>query len=222
MKNDLIIQHMQAIEDRMKQGGLRVSIRRSLARVEEGLEDVGKDSIHPISQVSKAEMEQGRAFWLFTEREGNCVSCISARRANLKGEDFESYFRSHAQSKYRNRKNVVADVSPPLNADLKGRLIYFGGIQVAANERGGIRQLGDFAQYAKLLAASLWDFDWMYTIIAYKHRRLADDYGFTGKYRNAITWNDPIPEGLSNDQMFLGLNSTHFGHILKTVEPGQL
>jgi hypothetical protein len=62
----------------------------------------------------------------------------------------------------------------------------------------------------------------MYTIIAYRHRRLADDYGFTGKYRNAVTWSTPVPEGLSNDQMFLGLNSIHFSHILNSVEPGQL
>lgn len=222
MKKELISQHMKAIEERMAANGLKISVRTSLASIEEGLRQVGKTHVHPISEISVAELEAGRAFWLFTERDGCCVSCISARRATLEEEDFDSHFRSHAQSKYEGRPDVVACVSQPLIEDLKGRLIYFGGIEVAEGERGGIRQLSDFAQYAKLLAASLWEFDWMYTIIAYKHRRLADDYGFVGKYRNAVTWNDPIPDGLANDQMFLGLNSSHFGHILNTVEPGQL
>lgn len=222
MTNDQILLHMKAIEERLEAAGLSLSTRTSPGLVEEGLQEVGKKSVHPMSEVHDEELAQGRAFWLFLEREGKCVSCISAKKVNLNGENFGSHFRTLAQSRYAGRCDVVTDVSQPLIDDLKGRLIYFGGIEVAPGERGGIRQLSDFAQYAKLLAATLWEFDWMYTIIAYRHRRLADDYGFTGKYRNAVTWTAPVPEGLSNDQMFLGLNSLHFSHILNSVEPGQL
>lgn len=222
MTNEYIQLHMKAIEDRMSALGLSLATRNTLEGVRKGLEEVGKTSVHPISKIHDDELSEGRAFWLFLEREGRCISCISAKKINLNDEDFGSHFRSFAQSRYVGRSDVVADVSQPLVDDLKGRLIYFGGIEVAPGERGGIRQLSDFAHFAKLLAATLWEFDWMYTIIAYRHRRLADDYGFAGKYRNAVTWHAPVPEGLSNDQMFLGLSSTHFSHIVNSVEPGQL
>jgi hypothetical protein len=222
MTNDQVVLHMKAITERMAAAGLTLSTRSEQSSVDEGLQQVGKMRVHPMSQVHEDELADGRAFWLFLEREGRCISCISAKLVCLEGEDFGSHFRSLAESRYSGRCGVVSDVSQPLVDDLKGRLIYFGGIEVAPGERGGIRQLSDFAQYAKLLAATRWEFDWMYTIIAYRHRRLADDYGFTGKYRNAVTWSTPVPEGLSNDQMFLGLNSIHFSHILNSVEPGQL
>jgi hypothetical protein len=67
-----------------------------------------------------------------------------------------------------------------------------------------------------------WDFDWMYTIIAHKHRRLADDYGFHWRVRNALKWRDPAPSGREDSQMFLLTEARDFAHDLKTVQPGEL
>ncbi|MFY0310601.1 hypothetical protein ACFMBG_11990 [Leisingera sp. D0M16] len=222
MENKIILKHMRAIEKRFSADGLSLHVCTTPEELPALLGDVGKKRVHPMSEVSEDDLRSGRAFWLFLKREDKCITCISARSVDLGGKDFGSYFRDLATSRYRGRDEVVASVSQPLIDELRGRLIYFGGIEVAPDERGGIRRLGDFAQYVKLLAATWWDFDWMYTIIAYKHRRLADDYGFNGKYRNAISWADPVPEGLANDQMILGLNAVHFSHIISSVEPGQL
>ncbi|MCB4456847.1 hypothetical protein [Leisingera sp. McT4-56] len=222
MEHNNILTHMQAIADRFSAEGLSLYVCSSPAELPALLEEIGKKRVHPMSEVSDEELRSGRAFWLFLKRDGKCITCISAKNIDLGSQDFGNYFRSLAASRYGGRDGVVASVSQPLVDELRGRLIYFGGIEVAPDERGGIRRLGDFAQYVKLLAALRWEFDWMYTIIAYKHRRLADDYGFNGKYRNAISWADPVPEGLANDQMILGLNAVHFSHIVSSVEPGQL
>lgn len=222
MEHNSILTHMQAIADRFTAEGLSLHVSTSPAELPALLAEVGKTRVHPMSEVSSEELRSGRAFWLFLKRDGRCITCISAKRIDLDGQDFGDYFRGLAASRYGGRDRVVESVSQPLVDELQGRLIYFGGIEVAPEERGGIRRLGDFAQYVKLLAALRWEFDWMYTIIAYKHRRLADDYGFNGKYRNAISWADPVPEGLANDQMILGLNAVHFSHIVSSVEPGQL
>lgn len=222
MENKIILTHMRAIEKRFNADGLSLHVCTAPEELPALLGDVGKKRVHPMSEVSEDDLRSGRAFWLFLKREDRCITCISAKSVDLDGKDFGNYFRDLAATRYRGRDEVVASVSQPLVDELRGRLIYFGGIEVAPDERGGIRRLGDFAQYVKLLAATRWDFDWMYTIIAYKHRRLADDYGFNGKYRNAISWADPIPEGLANDQMILGLNAVHFSHIVSSVEPGNL
>ena len=222
MEQNDIRTHMQAIEDRFTAEGLSLYVCTRPDELPALLREVGKKSIHPMSEVSEEELSSGRAFWLFLKREDRCITCISAKLVDLGGKDFGRYFRGLAASRYGGREEVVASVSQPLIDELQGRLIYFGGIEVAPDERGGIRRLGDFAQYVKLLAALRWDFDWMYTIIAYKHRRLADDYGFNGKYRNAIEWADPVPDGLANDQMILGLNAVHFSHVISSVEPGKL
>ncbi|UWQ56305.1 hypothetical protein [Leisingera caerulea] len=222
MERKSILTHMRAIEGRFNAEGLTLYVCTDPQELPALLEDVGKKRVHPMSEVSDDDLESGRAFWLFLKREDRCITCISAKSVDLGGKDFGNYFRGLAASRYGGRDEVVASVSQPLVDELRGRLIYFGGIEVAPDERGGIRRLGDFAQYVKLLAATRWDFDWMYTIIAYKHRRLADDYGFNGKYRNAICWSDPVPEGLANDQMILGLNAVHFSHIVSSVEPGNL
>ncbi|MCF6433828.1 MULTISPECIES: hypothetical protein [unclassified Leisingera] len=222
MEHQSIHTHMQAIEERFKADGLTLYVCEDPEELPPLLREVGKKKVHPMSETSEDELKSGRALWLFLKREGRCIICISAKLVDLGEKDFGDYFRNLAASKYVGRDDVVASVSQPLVDELRGRLIYFGGIEVAPDERGGIRRLGDFAQYVKLLAAMRWDFDWMYTIIAYKHRRLADDYGFNGKYRNAIRWVEPVPEGLANDQMILGLNAVHFSHIVSSVEPGNL
>ena len=222
MERQNIHSHMQAIEERFNAEGLSLYVCENPKKLPALLKEVGKKKVHPMSEVSEDELASGRALWLFLKRDGRCIFCISAKLVDLGEKDFGNYFRNLAASKYIGRDDVVASVSQPLVDELRGRLIYFGGIEVAPDERGGIRRLGDFAQYVKLLSAMRWDFDWMYTIIAYKHRRLADDYGFNGKYRNAISWAEPVPEGLANDQMILGLNAVHFSHIVRSVEPGNL
>lgn len=222
MERQILQRHMRAIEKRFSEDGLSLHASQSPDEIERLWKEVGKERVHPMSEVSTEELNTGRAFWLFLKRDGRSVACISAKRVDLGGETFGDYFRNLAAQKYHGRPDVVARVSQPLDDELQGRLIYFGGIELAPDERGGVRKLGDFAQYVKMLAAERWEFDWMYTIIAYKHRRLADDYGFNGKYRNAVSWADPVPEGLANDQMFLGLNAVHFSHLLNSVEPGHL
>lgn len=222
MERKSIRSHMQAIEERFNADNLSLYVCDNPDELPALLREVGKKGVHPMSDVSEEELSSGRAFWLFLRKADRCIICISAKLVDLHGQDFGDYFRSLAAARYNGRDDIVASVSQPLIDELRGRLIYFGGIEVAPDERGGIRRLGDFAQYVKLLAAMRWDFDWMYTIVAYKHRRLADDYGFNGKYRNAICWADPIPEGLANDQMILGLNAVHFSHIVSSVEPGKL
>ncbi len=222
MENRSIRSHMRAIEERFAADGLSLNVVTRSDALPEMFADVGKEKVHPMSEVTAEELQSGDAFWLALNRGDRCITCISAKLVDLGEGDFDRYFRGLAASRYGDRDDVVASVSQPLVDELQGRLIYFGGIEVAPDERGGIRRLGDFAQYVKLLAALRWDFDWMYTIINYKHRRLADDYGFNGKYRNAISWKDPAPEGLANDQMILGINAVHFSHILQSVEPGQL
>ncbi|MEL6411599.1 MAG: hypothetical protein AAFQ38_14475 [Pseudomonadota bacterium] len=222
MEQSNIHSHMQAIEEQFNAEGLTLSVVTNADELPLLLAEVGKKNIHPMSSVSQDELSEGHAFWLFLKRENKCISCISAKLVDLGGKDFGKYFRGLAAARYSDRSDVVTSVSQPLVDELHGRLIYFGGVEVAPHERGNLRRLGGFVHYVKLMAAKRWDFDWMYTIVAYKHRRLADDYGFNGKYRNAISWSDPVPEGLANDQMILGLNAVHFSHIVSSVEPGNL
>jgi len=217
-----IIRHINAIEKKAE--GMGLGFHKSTCRfeVQSLLDEVGKPSIHPMSTVSDGELESGKAFWLFLSKGGSCIACISAKMIDLNDGDFASYFQTLAQERYHNRIDPVENVSQPVIDSLEGRLVYFGGIEFSSSHRGNIRVLGNFAQYARLVAALQWEFDWMYTIIARRHRRLADDYGFETSLRNAVKWSSPAPEGLANDQMFLATSSTHFYHVLSSVEPGQL
>jgi hypothetical protein len=100
MTNDHVLLHMNAITERMAAAGLTLSTRCEQSSVDEGLQQVGKMRVHPMSQVHEDELADGRAFWLFLEREGRCISCISAKLVCLEGEDFGSNFRTLAESRY--------------------------------------------------------------------------------------------------------------------------
>lgn len=183
---------------------------------------MGKIGIHPMSQIPPTTMKEGGGFWLFLLKEDRAIACISSYTFYLADGGFAEYLDALACSCYPREKSPIISVAHPLIEEVSGRMIYFGGIEFAENERGSNRLLCDFAQLAKLLAAKSWSFEWMYTIIAYKHRRLADDYGFHWRVRNAIEWCNPVPDGLANDQMVLATNKLHFDHVLRVIQPGQL
>jgi len=214
--------HMEAIQVKMESRDLEFYVSRQHNEVLKLISEVGKPYIHPMSRVKKRELVDGRAFWLFLRKDGRCIACISVRSISLDGVDFGTFFKKLAAEQYAEKANVVRSVSQPVVDLLSGELVYLGGIEFAPDQRGSIKVLGNFTQYARLMAASLWEFDWMYTIIAHRHRRLADDYGFETSIRNAVSWADPIPEGLANDQMILTTSKVHFSHVLHSVDPGQL
>ncbi|MFS4579938.1 hypothetical protein [Phaeobacter sp. C3_T13_0] len=222
MQNANITAHLSAIGARMREKGLYPYIETDHSALSPLFEQVGKEKVHPMSSVSEKELGDGKAFWLFLQKEGRSIACISAKLIELGRGDFGSYMSGLASSRYERASKVVSNVAQPLIDEMSGRMIYFGGIEFAADQKGSVRLLGDFAQYAKLTSALRWEFDWMYTIIAYRHRRLADDYGFHWRLRNAIHWSDPVPEGLANDHMVLATNPAHFFHVLGSVKPGEL
>ncbi|MFY0682882.1 MAG: hypothetical protein JXR13_20130 [Thalassovita sp.] len=219
---NIIQQHKDAIADRFGQKGLSLMVSRDPEFCGRSINEVGKVSVHPMSQIEKEDLEQDLAFWLFLVRDERAVACISARRFQVEDTGFDRHIREIAELRYRSRSEPIQSVAHPLIEEVSGSLVYFGGIEISADERGSNKMLCDFAQFAKLTAAQKWDFDWMYTIIAYQHRRLADDYGFHWRVRNAIQWTAPAPEGLASDQMILATNQAHFEHVLVTVQPGQL
>jgi hypothetical protein len=206
----------------MNERGLSFYEPHSFDEVPTLLAEVGKQFEHPMTALKRNDFTLGQAFWLFLRKEGKCIASISAKLTDLNGEAFGSYIRRTTDNQYDVPSGSIRSVAEALDQRLSGRLIYFGGIEFSANERGSRAILADFSQFARLLGASYWEFDWMYTIIAYKHRRLADDYGFHWRIRNALEWRDPAPTGRENSQMFLLTEARDFAHDLRAVQPGEL
>lgn len=222
MNYEILRSHISAVEKNFSSQGAELFVSTSVDEIAECLEEVGKPSVHPLTSVSEKDMSEGRAFWLFLRAEGECVACISAKFFDLGDEDFSQFFHRYTRQQYHSDSDLLGGVAQPLIDEVKGRVIYFGGIEVASGSQGSLTRLASFSHYVKLLAASRWDFDWMYTIIANKHRKLADYYGFHWKLPNALTWNAPVPEGLANDHIILATNPTHFEHRLLASEPGKV
>lgn len=222
MNHTDIIAHSGAILARLKAAELTLYEPYGFDEVPKLLAEVGKQYEHPMSSLVRNDFTVGQAFWLFLKKEGQCIATISARHIDLNGENFGSYLKRTSNNQYGTHGDALSKVAEPLEKEVGGRLIYFGGIEFSPEHRGSRRVLADFSHYSKLLAATYWDFDWMYTIIARKHHRLADDYGFHWRVRNAMIWNDPVPEGRENSQMILASSALQLSYDLRTIQPGEL
>jgi len=222
MKKELLDGHMAAIQSRFDQRSLELRVVQDARSAQRVLREVGKPGVHPLSEVSDEELQGGSAFWLAVERDGRAIACISAKVVDLTNRNFEDYMVNLCREKYSDGSALVDRVAQPLSESFAGRLIYFGGIEFSESERGNIRLVADFSHYVKLYSAATWPFDWMYTIIAHRHRKLADLYGFGWRIKNALHWRDPAPQGVENDHMILAVNRVQFEHDLGSAEPGQL
>jgi hypothetical protein len=217
-----IFNHASAIVSRMSDAGFRFYEPANFSEVPALWEAIGKRYEHPMTSLERNDFTLAQAFWLFLMKGDQPVAGIGAKLEDLRDEAFGSYIRRVSRHQYRTSGEAVKWVAPPIDRAFSGRLIYFGGIEVHPDFRGKSGLISDFSQMARLLGATAWDFDWMYTIISYRHRKIADRYGFELRFRNAISWHQPPPEGRSDDQMVLATSREYFSHLLRTVEPGEL
>lgn len=221
MTQTQIFKHTAAILSRLAERGIEIYEPSSFSEVPRLLNETGQPSMQPMMSLERNDFAVGEAFWLFLRKEGRCIGGISAKITNLQTEPFSEYLARTSINQYGSSGPAIADFAPQLDL-MKGRLIYFGGVHISKGHQGSREVLSDLAHYARLLAASYWKFDWMYTIVDYAHRRLAVDYGFDWRIRKALSWHEPIPDGRSNDHMILASSVMDFEHLLRTVEPGQL
>ncbi|MFV1728643.1 hypothetical protein VWY34_15480 [Phaeobacter sp. JH20_02] len=203
MNEERITRRLEELRLKLSESGVEVCLVDSADAIEAMMQDVGKDGSHPVSEVELDQISNGLAFWLALKKGRHFVACISARFTEITDGGFEEYWRDFCAEKYPCRSSLVLGVRAEVDALIHGRVVYFGGVQVAENVQGNISRLRAFIEFAKLQAHSMWQWDTAFTIINAKHRPLARVYRFTDLIEGAVCWSDPPPKGLSNDQIFL-------------------
>ncbi|MQY41514.1 hypothetical protein GG681_02585 [Epibacterium sp. SM1969] len=203
MKNALVQRKSEQLKEKLSQRGFELRLVQDEQCLGQMFNDIGKTETHPVSELHLDQLKRGEGFWLAMQHEGEFVTCISARVEHLHDRSFGEFWTNHCQSKYPERTHLVDQVSDQLNTTLDGCLVYFGGVQVAEGWQGNIARLKLFCDFARCVAYDRWAFDWLYTIINRKHRALSRIYGFEEIFDDAVSWVDPVPEGLSNDQVYL-------------------
>ncbi|MFS4580381.1 hypothetical protein [Phaeobacter sp. C3_T13_0] len=219
MDKNVVSQHLQDLEGKFSRWGLDACLVAGRAEIETMMCSVGKEAVHPVSEIEPRQIDQGQAFWLTLKRGDLHIACIAARFIHLTPMGFECYWRELCAGKYPNQKCPVGSVSEDIQRALHGKIVYFGGVQVAKSEQGSISKLGAFIEYAKLISMRMWSFDKIYTIINTEHRPLARVYRFGSIFEAAVRWTSPPPDGLSNDQLYLVEGRSEFENRL-APQPG--
>ena len=195
--------------------GLDIVATQDFDEVERLWPQTGRNKQSPMMCLSRHEFTQSNAFWLFLTEGGEAVGGIGVKYVDLVDEPFERYLRRISRIEYQRKTDPIKSIARPVLDRLGGKLIYMGELEFRAESRGRIPVLRALVTLAKVLAASEWeDFQWMYAFIPTEHMRFAAAYGFTYSLPNAITWNDPEPEGRLSSHWIIAMDRHSYLHTV--------
>ena len=173
------------------------------------LRECGRHKQAPMSSVSRNDYTQGRAFWLFLERDDRSVVGIGVALIDLgKRENLAQYIDRTSKGQYCRDTNPVARIKRVINA-IDGRLVYVGDLTSSTDDRETSAAIRPLFTMIQLLCVDEWDFDWMYAYIPREKAKIGSIAQFYFKVDNAITWHNPVPEGRKNSHTLIATTPDH-------------
>ena len=206
---------------KLKELGFDVIATDDFAEVERLVKQTGKPLRSPMFDLRRNDFTQGKAFWIFLTRDGLVVGGLAAKLIELGEESFEAYMHRVSGGQF-GLERPLKDVAAPVNARLKGNLVYFGELYFADEGRGKLRVLKEFGRLSVILAAMTWpNFNWMYAMSRSEHRGMQQVFGFPMITHYALRWNDPKPYMHTDDQVLWYMQKVDLLHLLTIDETNE-
>ena len=131
------------------------------------LRGLGKSYLTPNMSPFMNDFTADNCFWLMLNHNDTPIGGIAARRDNLGTESLTSFWRRAMRRQYgQGTKDQVGRVSKTIESEVSGRVTYFGDLIVEKSFRGKGDHLRFFTMYAQMVAALMWDSDWVYAFIS--------------------------------------------------------
>jgi hypothetical protein len=202
--------HLQMLDNE----GFQLYAPTDFREIPDLVAQTGRAAQSPMMSLSRNDFTQGNAFWLFLMVDGVCVGGCAAHLIDLRDEPFEAYLRRSSQALYGRDEDPIDSIARPVCTEIKGKLIYFGELEIHRQYRGRIKALAAFTRIIQALAVMKWpDFDWMYAYVPFEHVKLTGIYGFTWQMPYAIRWKKPVPPGRLDNHWMIALPRSHFNQV---------
>jgi hypothetical protein len=167
-----------------------------------------------------------QAFWLgLIDPEGNLVGRVCARFDRMEYPmTLTDFWRKYFHRCYPNADGgqvVLAGKQPRVGRRITGDVAYLGGTEVAVHWKG--EKLGALLnQMAQIVALDQWRASFFYGWV--QGHTFMDgfwrDCGFTKAHFNSINWENPLPETLDANLIFVGNSADDVCDLIDRIVDG--
>lgn len=218
-----IIVQSAALLRTLNEAGFDCEAEDDFARIMQWLAAEEKLSQNPKISLVRNDFVKGSAFWTFLLQGEERVGRLAARYYDLNDETLGSYLERTNNAQFGGGHAVVDYVAPSVSQLIRGRMIFFGDLEVELRTRTSRKTLSAYARLTMVLSGMTWpEFDWMYAFVTKPHARQAELYGFTYRVPRVVTWKKPIPEGREDTHVLVAIPAADFWHMLRTGEMSEL
>lgn len=195
--------------------GLVVHVEQDFETVPKIIETIGKPYLTPKMSPFYNDFTGENCFWLLLKKDDQVVAAAGARLDDLGTGSITEYWRRTMRRHYgQGETEMVTQIAPPLEQDLKGRLVYFGDLYFSRSAGRSLKTVRRFVLIGHMISALKWNPDWTYAFLREDDVRRGGNfhYGFNRYIPDAQFWLDP-PAPRENTEYCVMINRRDLGYL---------